>query len=203
MVQVDVFWSYGLASGIALAARKRIEKDPAPFVNEHFLLAFAWTAFFFAPSGLYLLWQFPYWETMFLARDQTDIPAWLAVTFAVTNLTQGILGYWVTWRLIRAGKLGAARLQPIWSHAVMFLILFVGWDGSGFKRFSYAGTGLEWSNGIARPWTDWFGSPVFWALAIMGLLLGPSYYWVCRRLRAPVPSAAPAPLPRGAIPTEG
>src|SRR5687767_4244632 len=133
MVQVDIFWSYGLAAGLTLAAKSRIQRDPKPFTNEHFLGVIGWIALFFAPSGLYLLWEFPYWETMFLAREHRDIPTWLVVLFGITNITQGILGYWVTWKLLRQGRNLAAVLQPIWSHAAMFTILTFGWDGSGWK----------------------------------------------------------------------
>ena len=93
MVQVDVFWSYGLASGLALAATKRIRKDESPWVTPHFLLSLLWIVLFFAPSGIYLLWEFPSWETMFVARNHEHIPTWLVCVFSITNVTQGILGY--------------------------------------------------------------------------------------------------------------
>jgi hypothetical protein len=176
MVQVDIFWSYGLAAGLAVAARRHLKKESEPFNNKYFTAIVLWTALVFAPSGLYLLWAFPYWETMFVAKDHADIPPWLVTVFGFTNITQGVLGYWVTWRLIRAGKDRAALLQPIWSHAAMFFILFFGWDGSGFKRFSYAGNGDEWARGVAYPWTAWFSSPVFYALLGMSLVFIPTYF---------------------------
>jgi hypothetical protein len=183
MVQVDVFWSYGLASGLALAASRRIKTESHPWVNEHFMLTFAWIALFFAPSGLYLLWQFPGWETMFVAHNHRDIPAWLVTAFAVTNVTQGMLGYFVTATLLRKGKDFAAKLQPVWSHAAMLFILFVGWDGTGFTRFSYAGTGEEWARGVSFPWTAFFTAPIALTLLAMGAVLVPSYALIVRRLR--------------------
>ena len=175
MVQVDVFWSYGLASGLAIAASEHLKKETKPWTNEYFVGVLLWTALLFAPSGLYLLWAFPYWETMFVARTHTDIPAWLVALFGFTNITQAVLGYWVTWKLLRAGKTFAAKMQPVWSHAAMFFILFVGWDGTGFKRFSYAGTGDEWARGVEYPWTAWFSSPVFYTLLGMTVFFLPTY----------------------------
>lgn len=181
MVQVDVFWSYGLGSGLALAAGRQLEKKEEPWLNPYFLGTLLWIALFFAPSGLYLLWNFPYWETMFLARSHDDIPAWLVVLFAVTNVTQGVLGYYAVWRLLRAGRRTLAKLQPVWSHAAMLFILVFGWDGSGFKRFTYAGTGDDWRAGVALPWTRFFSSPVFSALLGMGAVLVPTYFYLVRR----------------------
>lgn len=178
MVQVDVFWSYGLASGLALAAGKKLKKEPDPWVNKYFILTLLWIAVFFAPSGLYLLWQFPYWETMFLARTHTDIPAWLVTLFGVTNVTQGVLGYYVTWRLLRSGHDFAAKMQTVWSHAMMAAILVFGWDGSGFKRFSYSGNADEWANSVPYAWTQFFTSPVAFALIGLGLFLVPTYIYL-------------------------
>jgi hypothetical protein len=176
MVQVDVFWSYGLAAGLAVAAKHQLKREAEPFNNKHFTAIVLWTALVFAPSGMYLLWAFPYWETMFVARTYEDIPPWLVTAFAATNVTQAVLGYWVTWKLLRAGKDFAAMMQPIWSHAAMLFILFVGWDGSGFKRFSYAGNGDEWARGVEYPWTAWFSSPVFYALLGMAVVFIPTYF---------------------------
>ncbi len=181
MVQVDVFWSYGLGSGLALAARQKLKAEPNPWVNKYFVATLAWIALLFAPSGLYLLWAFPYWETMFVATTHADLPAWLVTTFGFTNVSQGILGFYITYRLIRAGKDGAARLQTIWSHAAMLFILIFGWDGSGFSRFIYAGTGEEWRAGVPYAWAAWFSSPVFFTLASMAVVFVPTYTWLVLR----------------------
>ncbi len=181
MVQVDVFWSYGLASGLALSARRQLKEEKNPWVNKHFIATILWIALVFAPSGMYLLWAFPYWETMFVATTHKDIPAWLTTIFAATNITQGILGYYVTYRLIRAGKDRAATLQTVWSHAAMIFILVFGWDGSGLTRFLYPGTGEEWAAGVAYPYSAWFSSPVFYALAGMAVVFVPTYAYLCTR----------------------
>jgi hypothetical protein len=182
MVQVDVFWSYGLSAGLALAGHRTIKAARSWWQNDVFTWTVLWTACLFAPSGLYLLWTSPGWETMFVARDFSSLPPWLVALFAVTNVTQGVLGFYVTARLIRADKWKAAVWQPIWSHAVMFAILIFGWDGTGYRRFFYAGTGPEWHAGVDYPITAFFTSPIFYALLILGVFFLPTYFGLVRHL---------------------
>lgn len=191
MVQVDVFWSYGMGAGIALAGAQQIAKQPLKWwTTEPFVLNLLWISMIFAPSGLYLLWAFPGWETMFVARDHTSIPAWLVALFGVTNVTQGILGYWVTAHFIQKGKWTTAKLQTVWSHAAMFFILVFGWDGTGYKRFFYAGTGEEWHTGVPYDITAFFGAPIFFALLGLGVFFVPTYLWVILRLTKSTSSAS-------------
>ena len=175
MVQVDVFWSYGLASGLTLAASQSLKKTKTPWEHPCLRAILLWFALAFTPSGMYLLWEFPAWETMFVASDHSSIPGWIVALFAVTNIACPILGYYVTFSLIRMNCLWAARLQPLWSHCAMFLILFVGWDGTGLKRFTYSGSGAEFAQGVHYPWTAFFFSPVFYTLLGMAVILVPSY----------------------------
>lgn len=184
MVQVDIFWSYGLASGLTLAAAKQLKKEKSPWDNKYFTGILLWISIFFAPSGMYLLWDFPGWETMFVAKSHESIPAWLVALFGVTNITQAVLGYYVTYTFIQKGKSFAAKMQPVWSHAAMFFILFVGWDGTGFLRFTHTGTSEEFAQGIRYPWVDFFTSPVAYTLYGMGVLLIPTYIMICRRWRS-------------------
>ena len=98
MVQVDVFWSYAIGAGFAAAAAEQIRKKEAAgefrlLENASFARALIFLGALFAPSGICLLWAFPGWETMYVARTWDDIPAWLVAAFAVTNVTQGILGF--------------------------------------------------------------------------------------------------------------
>lgn len=184
-MQVDVFWSYGLNAGLALAASKAIKKESHLFYNKYFTLSLLWTASIFAPSGLYLLWENPGWETMFVARNHSSIQAWVACLFGFTNISQGVLGFWITARLIKAGRRNAACLQVIWSHALMFFILFFGWDGSGFRRFFYPGTGEEWHTGKAYPLLRFFDSQIFYTLLGMAVIFIPTYFGLIIWFRRP------------------
>ena len=184
MVQVDVFWSYGLSAGPALAAHKKIKQAPSWWDNHAFLFSSLWTACVFAPSGIYFRYGIgvPGWETMFVARNHLSIPVWLVTIFAATNITQGILGFYVTAAFIRAGRWTAAAWQPIWSHLAMFFILVFGWDGSGYKRFFYAGTGEEWHTGVQYPITAFFSAPIFYALLGLGVAFLPTYLGLLKKL---------------------
>lgn len=183
MVEVDVFWSYGLSSGLALAAGADLKNEKNFWNNPYFTVAMAWIALFFAPSGIYLLWNFPGWETMFLAVNHLSIPSWLVMLFSLTNITQAILGFYITWCYLKKGNQKAAWMQTIWSHAAMFFILVFGWDGSGYKRFFYAGTGEEWAAGKEYPITAFFTAEIFYTLLWMGVVLIPTYIWVVKKFR--------------------
>jgi hypothetical protein len=149
MVQVDVFWSYAIGAGFAVAATRQIARagrtqsasgPAAPsrwvrFSSPHRAVTLLYCAVLFAASGIYLLWAFPDWETMQVATDHASIPAWLVTLFAITNVTQGLLGYWVAERLILAGRTYAAYLQVCLGYFAMFFVLVHGWDGRGYQRF--------------------------------------------------------------------
>ena len=69
MIEVDVFWSFAFGAGFASAASSVLRDEESPFANN----VFAYTAVFlgaiFGPSGIYLLWRFPGWESMFLFTE--------------------------------------------------------------------------------------------------------------------------------------
>ena len=176
MVQVDVFWSYGIGAGFAYAAQKQLRDKPPTeenggwFANEYFSMNLLYLATLFAPSGLYLLWQFTSWETM-QALDK-DMPAWLVTLFAITNVTQGMLGFWVTYKLLAAGKRYGAFLQIFLGYFGMFFILVHGWDGKGYQRFFSQDRAefLRWTPDNVVPWLT---SPVAMTLGAMGMILIP------------------------------
>jgi hypothetical protein len=179
MVQVDVFWSFAFGAGFAVSAAKQLEDDDKPLESRAFNKCLLWLALFFVPSGAYLLWAFPRWETMQVGTYAT-IPAWLVVLFTVTNITQGILGFWLTAYYLRLKKTFPAHLVGWIAWLIFWFILIHGWDGTGFKRFFYCGT--SWS-GTVTPWVfdtfhwyspiTWLVSPVAISLAVMGIIMLP------------------------------
>ncbi|HEY7051212.1 MAG TPA: hypothetical protein VH496_03635 [Mycobacterium sp.] len=190
MVEVDVFWAYGLGAGFATAATYQIasSKDRPPgaaasgwqrYVSSpYFTVAVLYCALLFAPSGAYLLWAFPDWETMQVAHNHASLPAWLVTLFAITNVSQGILGYWVTAKLIRTGRRYAAFLQVGVGYFGMFFILVHGWDGRGYQRFFSANRGVfeSWPRGfsvddLAAGARRWLTSPVALTLAGMSVIV--------------------------------
>jgi hypothetical protein len=173
MVQVDVFWSYGIGAGLGLAsAAKGLKREtvkqalstPAAF---HVLL---FLALCFAPSGFVLLWSFPSWETMHVGTR--ELPGWLVAAFGVTNITQGLLGFVVARHLAASGKQFSAYLHWVGAYFGMFFILVHGWDGTGYMRFlsptREALDGWTWATGKA-----WLTSDVAITLEVMGVFLIP------------------------------
>ena len=90
MVQVDVFWSYALGAGFAITHAWQLEQERkanrSPFDHSSFRNTILFLACIFVPSGVYLVWAFPSWETMHVG--DRDMPAWLITAFALTNVTQ-------------------------------------------------------------------------------------------------------------------
>jgi hypothetical protein len=129
----------------------------------------------FAPSGICLLWAFCSWETMHVFTWET-LPAWLVTIFAVTNVTQGILGYWVTYKCFQKNKPYLGALQPFFGYFLMFFILVHGWNGTGYQRFfSFTRDNFDkWNNAPALTnISNWLVSPVALTLYAMGVVLIP------------------------------
>ena len=179
MVQVDVFWSFAFGAGFAISAAKQLENDDKPLESKAFNKCLLWLSLFFVPSGAFLVWAFPSWETMQVGTYAT-IPAWLVALFAMTNITQGIIGFWLTAYYLRLKKTFQAQMVGLSAWFVFWFVLIHGWDGTGFKRFFYCAT--DWSGNIT-PWifdsfhwyspATWLLSPVAISLGIMGIIMIP------------------------------
>ena len=172
MVQVDIFWAYAFGAGFALAAAHQLTREHRQattwWQSRHFVVTLVFLALLFAPSGIYLLSAFPSWETMHVARTFEDLPAWLVTLFAITNVTQGILGYWVTrWCIVRRHTT-AAVAQVALSYFGFFFVLVNGWDATGYRRL----LSVEHDDVASWSWSrfgDWLTSPV--ALTLLGMAL--------------------------------
>ena len=188
MVQVDVFWSYAIGAGFAAAASRQLtaakgegsgaSPSRSLLENGHFTAAVIYLAVFFAPSGIGLLWAFPSWETMHVG--DRCLSSWLVLLFAVTNITQGILGFWVTKKLYEAGRDFLASLQMPLGYFAMFFILVHGWDGTGYRRFFSPNKEafLDWKlSNVAH----WLVSDVALTLYAMGLVLLPVMFALMSR----------------------
>lgn len=183
MVQVDVFWSYGIGAGFAVANTWQLEAQhnasKTAYDHTSFRDALLFLGCFFVPSGGFLLWQFTSWETMHVATRE-DIPGWLMAGFTLTNFTQGILGFAVAAALLRRKQQYAAYLQWLLGYFAMFFILVHGWDGTGYKRFfsSTRDDLLNWNWGTAlRWWTE----DVALSLMTMGIVMLPLMFALMAR----------------------
>lgn len=137
MVQVDVFWGYGFGASLAVASGKQLAENTEPFYSRYFVKTVLFLALFWAPTGMLLLLKHPSWETMQVAENFLSTSPWLVLSFGITNITQGILGFWIGQKLMAKGKHLAANLNWIAGYFGMFFILLYGWDGLGYDRFLY------------------------------------------------------------------
>lgn len=185
MIQVDVFWAYGFGAMFACAAARQIKADLEAgkdwWDSKYFMICLLYLSVFFAPSGAYLLWAFPHWESMQVFRTHSDVPPLLAVGFSVTNVTQGILAYWICCKFIEKGNFYGAYLQIVLGYFCMFFILFHGWDGTGWQRFTYDATingGDFWEYGKTDGLAFFTGNVAI-TLYVMGIfILPPLFYWL-------------------------
>jgi hypothetical protein len=190
MVQVDVFWSYVLGSTFAVSASSQLARQRAAklsrFADPYFTKTLLFLALIFVPSGAYLVWNFPSWETMHVG--DRNMPAWLISAFAITNVTQGLLAYVVVDRLLARGRSYLAYLQIVAGYFAMFFILVHGWDGTGYRRF-FSPTKhdfLAWHG----DWAAWLTSDVALTLYAMGAVLVPVLLLMVARWHARGATAA-------------
>jgi len=150
MVQVDVFWAYAFGGSLADAGGDKLTEERHPVANKYFTYTLLFLCISWAPTGMYLLAQHTSWETMQVYNDLSAIPPWLIVAFGLTNITQGILGFFVSRHFIKAGYRKLATINWMAGYFFMFFILIYGWDGTGLDRFLYDRDcfgGLPWSVG--------------------------------------------------------
>jgi hypothetical protein len=179
MVQVDIFWAYGIGAGFAFASGRQLaalkKENKSPFDSKFYMSTLLFLGTCFAPSGVCLLWAFTSWETMHVFTYDT-LPAWLVTIFAITNVTQGILGYWVTYKCFANGKPYLGAIQVFIAYFLMFFILVHGWDGTGYQRF-FSFTRADFDAWGASPALGnvfaWLVSPVALTLYAMGVILIP------------------------------
>jgi len=207
MVQVDVFWSYGIGAGLGLASAPGTGSRVRDLVKEgpafHALL---FLAIVLAPSGFVSLWSNPSWQTMHAGTR--ELPAWLVALFGITNITQGLLGFWVARRLYERGRPFAAYLQWVLGYFFFYFVLVHGWDGTGYRRF-FSPTreslaGWTWTTVLT-----WLTSDVALLLLVMlavmvPWLLGLTVPWLRAGARARgLTPAGPAEVPEPAASSPG
>ena len=191
MVQVDVFWGYGWGASLAVAAGRTLAQKQDPYDTKYWAQTIGFLALSWAPTGLLLLLRHPSWETMQAASNLQSMSEWLILAFGVTNITQGMLGFWVGQKLMAQGKFYAAQLNWLLGYFGMFFILLYGWDGLGYDRFLYdrdllpgspAWTpGVGTAAGVGESLVRFLGSSVAMTLYIDGVLLLPPFFWLFTR----------------------
>ena len=163
--------------GIQSAVKAWFEANGDAFNNEFFLKNLLFLSLLFVPSGAVLLWSNPSWETMQVGKYET-IPQWLVGIFSTTNVTQGLLGFFLTYRALMKGKYYQASMHTLLSYLGFFFILVNGWDNQGYQRFfSKNRESFDnwcWSN--IGPWA--FSDAAMILLAYGAAFLPLMYYWI-------------------------
>jgi hypothetical protein len=169
-------WSFGIGAQFAAFAANNLKHEKSPFINKYFIYTILYLSIFFAPSGIYLLWGYTGWETMFMI--DLDFHPIVPTIFVSSNVWQGVLGFWISWSLIHKGFPYQAHTLWILSYMAMFTIL-----GLGYRRFTFPGTLQDWRSGQweLHPWTDFvFHFDVSWVcptLLMMGVIILPPIYY--------------------------
>lgn len=217
MLQIDPFWAYSFGAGFALAAgqelrRRAAARAPEPvkpsevsepatptgllarLADPYLALTTLFTAVVFVPTGTYLLWAHPEWETMHVGTP----PDWLAAAVPLANVLLAVGGYLVTGRLVARGADRAAYLQFVGGYFGFFFVMLYGWDGTGYQRFLSPDTAsfAAWGDAsLTEHLREFAGSSTATAInVVVGVtvvLLVASYVWVFA-------SASRMPLPRAA-----
>lgn len=159
------------------AVKAWFEANGDAFNNEYFLKNLLFLSLLFVPSGSVLLWSNPSWETMQVGKYET-IPQWLVGIFTTTNVTQGILGFYLTHKALMKGKYYQAAMHTFLSYLGFFFILVNGWDNKGYQRFFSKNResfdAWSWKNVV--PWA--FSDVVAILLAYGAMFLPLMYYWI-------------------------
>lgn len=135
MVQVDVFWGYGFGASLALASGNQLAKTAEPFYTKYFVKTVLFLSLFWAPTGMLLLLKHPSWETMQVTDNFLSMSPWLVLSFGITNVTQGVLGFWIGQKLMAKGNYLYANLNWIFGYFGMFLFCFT--DGMGWVMIDF------------------------------------------------------------------
>lgn len=168
MVQVDLAMSYGFGSGLALAAHRQLKREGHALFNAYAQTTLTWFSLFFVPHAMYLIWSHPAWHTMFVALDRDSIPPWVVACYAIGIAVLGLAGFAVTATFVKKGDYRLAWAQFALSAVVTFTVLIYGWDGTGYVRFFYPGSGADWAAGIRPPigafWDSEIAHTIYWIL---------------------------------------
>lgn len=175
MIEVDVFWSFSFGAVFAACSAGTLKHTPHSqfWSTPSFVYTLLFLSLIFAPSGLYLLWDNPGWESMFVLGDKNEIHALLPTAFAFTNVLLGIIGYYMTYRSIRRHREESVLnmgMNKYWIHAYTCFCAIL---GMGYNRFLYPSGYQDWRAGKVFELTDFAFSRMLATLLAMGVVLLP------------------------------
>eukprot|EP01059_Diplonema_ambulator_P000998 TRINITY_DN1076_c4_g1_i1.p1 TRINITY_DN1076_c4_g1~~TRINITY_DN1076_c4_g1_i1.p1 ORF type:complete len:326 (+),score=60.02 TRINITY_DN1076_c4_g1_i1:140-979(+) len=189
MIQVDVFWSYAMGAFFACCAGPALVNSKNTTENWYFAYTIMFLSLIFAPSGVFLLSRNPGWESMFVfdresfgARKLTD--AFIPTAFGFTNVALGLLGFWVSRKLMAANRRGIATYLWMSAYMGMFSIL-----GFGYGRFLYQGTIEDWRAGKQTHIKDIFTFEITQVILAMGIFVAPGLLYPVLAWQSQLPSS--------------
>ena len=187
MVQVDVFWTYGLGASFGVAAHRQIHEvmskpTSSPFLTPYYIRLLLFLSLLFVPSSICTFWGFPSWQTMHVGGRAMS--AWLVSGLLAADVLLAILGFWVACRLVQRDRLYPAFLHWSAAYFLMFFTIAYGWDGTGYRRyFSITREDfLHWSSGNV---STWLNSDLATTVSVFTLIMVPLlFYWLSSWLEA-------------------
>ncbi|MEM0202812.1 MAG: hypothetical protein QXO16_01060 [Archaeoglobaceae archaeon] len=137
MLQVDVFWVYGIGAMFATAVAKQLKNSKSMLETKYFSALLIYLSLIFVPEAIWLTWSFPHWETMHVYSSLAEIPTPVVVSFITLDFLIAMIGFWVAYRLIIAGREYLAHVQWFIGYLAFFFVLTNGWDCLAWQRFSW------------------------------------------------------------------
>lgn len=138
----------------------------------------------FVPFAAYYVARYPDWSWMYLFPS-TSLPGYVTYGALAVYVAAVWAGFELTGALLKAGQLLPARLNAIGDLVILGVITVWGWH-----RLMFAGPFEEYQAGSA-PLI--FKTPLFWAVAAMGVVFVPALLFMLRRTRESRPKSAPIP----------
>ncbi|KAI9138376.1 hypothetical protein BKA69DRAFT_1177426, partial [Paraphysoderma sedebokerense] len=190
MIQIDIFWSFAFGAMFAafayntlsehykfLRSKEKVKTKltyEEIFVNKIFFDLLIFMSFLFIPSGVYLLWAFPTWESMLLLKDKDTTHAIIPTLFTFSNAFMATLGFYVTARKIE--KTPPNESEKVHFYWITAYTIFTAILGMGYNRFIFIGTYDDWISGKTNTLAEFFQSEVFNTLLAMATFFVPTAY---------------------------
>jgi hypothetical protein len=169
MVQIDIPWAFLIGSTLADADHVELRLERSAVKSTSFLAGLAFVTILFNPSGMYLLWRYAGWETMYWLGER-DVTAMVPTLFLAVLSVMYALGFVFGHRKLRQNQRRSLR----WINTVVSLAILL-FLAVSYRRFLFVGTYQEFAAGAAP---NIVGNSLFRDLGIMGLLLAPSYLYI-------------------------